>query len=192
MLERIGEDVGQLKRYPVDFPLLEVGYNVAIKSSLEEDYEYFKITNRSRIPETIFTDENVLNLTTGQRRDLGNMEDWLETDERRALYCIAVGARADRDIDMRFHMPSSDSLYGTKNQPNITVKVFDTPEDRPEIWFWTKGDKWIPSVTVENNTGYQPVFFEMVARGYKYRLKKLDSKPSRFHEIVLPDVRGGL
>lgn len=190
-MERIGDDIGQLRRYPVDFPLLEIGYNVAIKSTLDSKYEFYRILNRSRIPETVHTEARAL-VASGGRVQLGNMSEWLKTDDKRALYCLSVGARCDRDLDMIFNMPASDTLFGTKQQPTLAIKIFDTPVENPELWFWTKGDKWIPHLTIENNTEYDPLFFEIVARGYKYRIEQLTERPQRYHEICLQDVRGGL
>ena len=159
--------------YPADYKIHNIGDNLALRFPTKT--EFYTVFDRNKVQPFVKQDTTNWLLTSGNVYNAGDISDWLEP-ETDTLYSLAVELMSDRNIEFRVFNPQSDQLGGVKNAPDALITPDTTPEGKPNMTLNAWGNTFIPHFKLTNPTEYTPVFVIIRCYGFKYRLKKIDTK----------------
>jgi hypothetical protein len=179
--------------FPPDYKIYNLNENILLRQ-YGEDIGYFTIKNRDYVPFIEKQDINWL-LNSGSEYNAGDISDWLQPNTNE-LYIFGISFLSDRNMEIRIFNPSSDQLFGIKNQSDNPVTVDMSPWRRPTITLYTwlpgsgkYGKEFTPAFKIKNPTEYKNKAMKIgVGPGYKYDLIPID-KPSVYDTVDMGIIR---
>lgn len=191
-MEYIGKNTNKPIEFPAEYPLFEVGHNVLIKPTENDEGTFYTITNRSRVIEIEKQDNTNWLVASGSEYNANNLDEYLKATKD-TLYILTMGVMSNRNVEIEVRIPNSTSLYGIYKEPNAYVTPRNSPPSSPSIVFYTfdQDETYIPNFTITNPTEYTPRYLKLKFYGYKYAVEELDTVPTRYHTIVLNTLGGG-
>ncbi|RLE65078.1 MAG: hypothetical protein DRJ47_06180 [Thermoprotei archaeon] len=180
-------------RFPPDYKIYNLNDNILLRQ-YGEDIGYFTVKNRDFVIPIEKQDSNWL-LNPGSEYNAGDISDWLQPNTNE-LYILGLSFLSDRNMEVRIFNPSSDQLYGLKNQTDNPVTVDMSPWREPRItmisWFPASGEygkEFTPAFKIKNPTEYKNKVMKIIAGpGFRYQLRPIN-KPSVFDTVDLGIIR---
>lgn len=186
--------VSSTVKLPIDYRIYNVNENILLKQ-YDSDIGFYKVINRDSIPFVEKQDTSHWLLSAGGDYNAGTISDWLEP-QNNVLYILAVSLLSDRNMEVRFFIPSSDQLFGIKSTPDVAITPEISPWKNPTvtIYAWLPsstnyGKSFIPNFKIKNPTEYSNTLLKIGITGFSYELEPID-KPSVYETINMGIIRG--